>query len=1285
MPVVEASFDIALSGQPKVLSVSETVKALLGYTPQDFLSSEVSLTDLIHPHDADVAERLFSLEKANGSHAFNIRLRHADGRIRCIRGNYRNKVARNGEVILHLKLQDAKSLWKSPSRERLPANLRALLSNTDDFIFFKDRNHVFTAASKNMTAALDPVLQGPHLLGLTDYDLFPEKYADIYYRLEKQVFSGVPVASEVHESQTVDGRLVWLDNRKYPIKNDRGEIIGLFGVVRDVTERMKAEQALRLSEESLNEAQRIAGLGSYVLDIPAGTWTSSEVMDTLFGIGKDYERTVAGWTNLLHPEDRVRMTAYLEEEVIGRGQPFNREYRIVRQNDQMERWVWGLGRLEYGAEGQPVIMHGTIQDITERKMAEHALRESQELLELLVENAPVSLSMFDTKMRYLAVSHRSRMDFGLGDREVIGHCHYEILPWLPESVKEIHRRALAGETIRSEDTRIERADGTVLWGRSEVLPWRTGDGSIGGIILFTEDITKRKLAEIALRESEESLNEAQKIGGIGSLVMDIKTGLWTCTDVLDELLGIDGSFEHSMAGWKAIIHPEDRDRMEALITNEVIGQGNFLDAEHRIIRQNDGAVRWVYGRGRVENDAQGRPAILHGTIQDITERKLANMALRESEVSLKTTQRIARIGSYSIDLGTGDVTCSDVVDELLGIDKSFRHDVAGWTALIHPEDRAMMHAYFIEEVQGKGIPLDKEYRVIRQSDGAVLWVHALGGAEFDALGRPTILRSTVQDVTERKESELALRESRDLFRLFIQNAPAALAMLDPQMRFLAVSRRWLEDYGLVGREVIGHSYYEVLPEIPSAWREVHHRAMDGESIEAGESCLQRADGKIQWLKRAVQPWRTGDGAIGGIIIITEDVTREKAAQDRLNLAASVFAQASEGIVITDASGSILEVNDAFTRITGYSRDEILGNNPRILKSGRQGKEFYADMWRDLKQLGRWSGEIWNRAKSGRVYAEKLTIRALRDSSGNVERYIALFSDVTSIKEHEKQLERVANYDELTGLPNRTLLGHLLNRHLAHARLRNRRIAVVHFNIDGFKAITDQYGRSTGDKLLVAFLHRVKHFLHGSDSLARLAGDDFVAIFPDIPASGGSLNALAQILNAVSEPVRLDELVLQVSASAGVTFFPQTQEVDADQLLRQASQALFQAKQEGKNRYHIFDPGLDRNVRDRLTGIENMRKAFEANQFILYYQPKVNMCTGAVIGAEALIRWLHPERGLLPPSEFLHLIEGHSLTIDIGKWVIDSALVTTGGLACPGPGFSCKREYWCRTAAAARFR
>ena len=995
--MVETTFDIALRDPPKVLAVSETVSALLGFVPEVFLSSEVILSDRIHLHDADVAERLFSIETPHEPRTFNIRLRHADGSIRCVSGCYQKTTSIQGEVILHLRLQDARSLWKGHDRQSIPADFQAMLDNTDDFIFFKDRNHVFTAASQNMTDALDPA-QGPSLLGLTDYDLFPEEYADIYYRLEKQVFAGMPVASEVHETQTVDGRTVWLDNHTYPINGRYGNITGLFGVSRDITDRVKAEQALRESEAALKEAQMIAGLGSYVLDVRTGVWTSSEVMDALLGIGKDYERTVIGWADLIHPEDRATMTAYLEEEVIRRGQPFNREYRIVRQNDQMERWVWGLGRLDFDTEGRPLVMRGTIQDITERELAEHAFRESKKLLELLIEHAPVSLSMFDSKMHYLAVSRRCRIDFGLGDRDIIGHSHYEILPGISDRFKEVHRRALAGETIRSKDERYEKSDGTVLWGRSEVLPWRTGDGSIGGIILFTEDIT------------------------------------------------------------------------------------------------------------------------------------------------------------------------------------------------------------------------------------------------------------------ERKESELALHESRELFRLFIQHAPVALAMLDREMRYLAASRRWLEDYGLSGREIIGCSYYEVLQEIPESWRESHRRAMAGEIIQGHVACLERADGRAQWLKRAVRPWRTGDGAIGGIVIFTEDITQEKAAQDRLNLTANVFAQASEGIVITDASGSILEVNEAFTRITGYSRDEVLGQNPRILKSGRQSEEFYVDMWRDLNQTGRWSGEIWSRAKSGKVYAEMLTIRALRDQSGNTERYLALFSDVTPIKEQERKLARIAHHDVLTGLPNRTLLAKLLQKILTRASPSGARVAIAYVDLDNFKAVNDRHGRNIGDQVLVMVAQRMKRALRRKDTLGHVGGDEFVAVLPEVADTEETLKVLNRLLKAASEPVELGDRRFQVSISVGVTFFPQTIETDADKLLRQADQAMYMAKLEGGNRYHIFDAALDRSVRDRHESLERIRLALAANEFVLFYQPKVNMGTGAILGAEALIRWLHPERGLLSPGEFLPVIEGHPVAVEIGKWVIENALI-----------------------------
>ena len=301
-----ASYELTASGPPQILSVSDCVQAILGFPAHDFLSSAISLIDRIHPHDTDISERLFSVETPLDSSTFNIRLRHADGKIRCVRGTYKKRATKSGKVILDLKLQNAKSLWKNPRRQHMPANFKAMLDNTDDFIFFKDRNHVFTAASQNMIAALDPERQGINLLGQTDYDLFPEDYADIYYRLEKLVFAGQPVASAVHESPLGSGRMAWFDNRKYPIHDRNGKIVGLFGVSREITRRVHAEQALRDSEEFLKEAQEIAGLGSYVLDVTTGAWTSGEVLDRIFGIDESYEHNVAGWTSLIHPEDRAR-------------------------------------------------------------------------------------------------------------------------------------------------------------------------------------------------------------------------------------------------------------------------------------------------------------------------------------------------------------------------------------------------------------------------------------------------------------------------------------------------------------------------------------------------------------------------------------------------------------------------------------------------------------------------------------------------------------------------------------------------------------------------------------------------------------------------------------------------------------------------------------------------------------------------------------------------------------------------------------------------------------------
>jgi diguanylate cyclase (GGDEF)-like protein/PAS domain S-box-containing protein len=444
-------------------------------------------------------------------------------------------------------------------------------------------------------------------------------------------------------------------------------------------------------------------------------------------------------------------------------------------------------------------------------------------------------------------------------------------------------------------------------------------------------------------------------------------------------------------------------------------------------------------------DADEKIVGLFGISRDITEHMLAKESLRDAQI-------IAGLGSYDLDIQTGIWTSSDVLDGIFGIDQMYARTVEGWAALIHPSDRAMMEAYFADEVMGKGAAFDKEYRIVRQTDHATRWVHGLGRLSFDAQGRPTRMRGTIQDITERRQAE-----------------------------------------------------------------------------------------------------------------------------EQLRLAASVFTHTREGIMITAADGAILDVNDAFTQITGYGREEVLGSNPRLLKSGRHSKEFYSEMWRALTDKGYWSGEVWNRDKAGRIFAELLTMSAVRDAEGNTQQYVALFTDITSIKEHESRLEQIAHFDMLTGLPNRVLLSDRLHQAMAQAHRRNQLVAVAYLDLDGFKAINDLHGHDAGDQLLMNLAKRMKQALRESDTVARLGGDEFVVVFLDLPDVEAIHPELARLLAVASQPMQIGDLDLHVSASIGVSFYPQAEDIDADQLLRQADQAMYRAKLDGKNRYCIFDHGHDLSI------------------------------------------------------------------------------------------------------------
>ena len=390
-------------------------------------------------------------------------------------------------------------------------------------------------------------------------------------------------------------------------------------------------------------------------------------------------------------------------------------------------------------------------------------------------------------------------------------------------------------------------------------------------------------------------------------------------------------------------------------------------------------------------------------------------------------------------------------------------------------------------------------------------------------------------------------------------------------------------------------------------------------------------------------------------MLEQDIGRRERAEDQLKLSASVFYHSHEGVMITDAEARILDVNPAFTRITGYTREETIGLNPRVLNSGLHDVAWFARMWRSLKLDGHWRGEVWNRRKNGEIFPELQDISAVYDDHGEVRHYVAVFSDISQQKAHEAELARIANYDLLTGLPNRRLLTDRLSQAMARAQRDGKLLAVAYLDLDGFKPINDANGHAVGDLLLVEIGQRLKHVLRGDDTLARLGGDEFVLLLGDLDNPQACIASLERALEAVRAPASLHGKVLNISASIGATLYP-ADAGDGDNLLRHADQAMYAAKQAGKNRYYLFDPERDREMEGHRAHLRRLGDALSANEFLFYYQPKVNLLTGEMVGVETLIRWQHPERGLLLPEEFLSHFNDHPLEVRLGEHVLETALL-----------------------------
>ena len=416
---------------------------------------------------------------------------------------------------------------------------------------------------------------------------------------------------------------------------------------------------------------------------------------------------------------------------------------------------------------------------------------------------------------------------------------------------------------------------------------------------------------------------------------------------------------------------------------------------------------------------------------------------------------------------------------------------------------------------------------------------------------------------------------------------------------------------------------------------------------------RRKNGEVFWASLQLSLVHDDEGRPTSLIGYLSDITERIEATEALRLHARIFENSGEGILITDAAERVITANAAFSQITGFALDELRGEVPRLFHSGRHDKAFYDEVWREVGTAGIWRGEVWDQHRDGRELPLWMSINAVRDAKGVITHYFAIISDITERKRAEERIHHLAYYDNLTGLPNRTFFFRLLDQALSTAQRNELYCAVLFVDLNRFKPINDTLGHEVGDRLLQQVAARLRTGLRDADTVARLGGDEFVVALVGITQRDHATVVARKLLEALSTPFLVDGRELALGAAIGISIYPEDGQ-ETQTLIRLADIAMYRAKQTGRDGYAFYNQDMNRRALDRLAVEAGLRRALERDELLVYYQPKVDIADGRIVGAEALVRWRHPERGMVPPGEFIPVAEETGLVVQVGAWVLDSA-------------------------------
>ena len=575
------------------------------------------------------------------------------------------------------------------------------------------------------------------------------------------------------------------------------------------------------------------------------------------------------------------------------------------------------------------------------------------------------------------------------------------------------------------------------------------------------------------------------------------------------------------------------------------------------------------------------------------------------------------------------------------------------TKLFDPDDAVHFRNHIFslcKAAPGQTIKTTIEYR-LRNADGVVVWLSNSMSLVSDERGRPVLATGVTTDVTARRQSELAVRESEEKYRLSMDALQIGVFVVEHHsFRFSnpALCRMFgytAEEFarGMGPADVVAPEHHQQL---------IEHikRRVAGEKVPPYELIGVRKDGtRFPMLVSGEAIVLGGRVSSVGTLL---DLTAQREAEKSIRLSARVFESSQEAILLTDAKSNIVSVNSAFCELTGYSSEEVLGRNPRLLSSGRHQPDFFTSMWQSIDYNDKWQGEVWNRKKNGDFFPVWLRINVYRDPNGSIQNYVGIATDISERLAAQEHIRQLAYFDVLTGLPNRRMLEDRAVQALVAAERDSNAVTLMFIDLDQFKKVNDSLGHSAGDTLLGAVAIRILDCVRRVDTVARLGGDEFVVLLPKTD-DDGAVEVARKILAAVALPVRLGVHELSVTPSIGISVFPQDGR-DFETLLKHADTAMYHAKESGRNAYRFFAAAMNVAAFDRLLMENNLRHALERDEFVLYYQPLVDVADGRIVGAEALIRWQHPKDGLLMPGSFIHVAEVSGLIIPIGEWVLREA-------------------------------